>query len=77
MRINTSGINSFYKEIMPLPFIIKKYRSLGGELITLASDAHIPKNVANGFPQAIKMLTEIGFNSYYYYQNRKPKEVKI
>ena len=71
MEINTSGIGSFYGQLMPEPWIIKRFKEKGGYLITLGSDAHMSKNVGNGFDMAISLLKSYGFDSYYYFENRK------
>ena len=72
LEINTSGIGSFYGEYMPYESILRKYRELGGYLITLASDAHTADRVGNGFEEAAQMLKNIGFTNAYYYKKRMP-----
>lgn len=77
LEINTSGIGTPYNNFMPDEWIIKKFRDMGGRLITLGSDAHISANLGNGFDEAIKLLKKYGFTGYYYYENRKSTECKI
>jgi histidinol-phosphatase (PHP family) len=72
LEINTSGIGSFYGEYMPYESIVRKYRAMGGYLITLASDAHTADRVGNGFGEVAKMLKDIGFTNAYYYTQRMP-----
>ena len=72
LEINTSGIGSFYGEYMPYESILRKYRAMGGYLITLASDAHTADRVGNGFAEAARMLKDIGFINAYYYRQRLP-----
>lgn len=71
MEINTSGIGIAYESLMPDTWIIKKFKEMGGYLVTLGSDAHISENVGKGFDSAIALLKKHGFNGYYYYENRK------
>ena len=71
LEINTSGIGTFYGKLMPEEWVIRLYKELGGTLITLGSDAHVSNSVANGFEPAITLLTEIGYDGYYYYENRQ------
>lgn len=75
LEVNTSGINTAFNEFMPGYNIIKNYYDMGGRLITIGSDAHISANIGNGFYEAVKMLRDIGFKSYNYYEKRKPQEV--
>lgn len=77
LEVNASGINSFYGKLMPALEILKLYKNLGGELIALGSDAHVPQNIANGFPETMKLLKETGFNAHFYYQSRQPQRVSL
>lgn len=72
LEVNTSNVfpNSAYCEFMPCESIVRRYKELGGYLITLGSDAHIAENCANSFESAYKMLCEVGFENVYYYKNR-------
>ena len=57
--------------------IVKRYKELGGEFITLGSDAHRPGNVALGLEQAALMLQAAGFRYLTRYRRRKPDPIKI
>lgn len=73
LEINSSGIgNKTYNEFLPDKQIVKRYKELGGKLITLGSDAHTPERIANGFTELYIMLDELGFEYAYYFKNRKP-----
>lgn len=72
LEVNTSCLLSGYDELMPNTEILKKYRTLGGELITIGSDSHMPQKVGKDFGRARDMLLDIGFKYAYYYVNRKP-----
>ncbi len=63
--------------LMPDEWILRRYRELGGYLITLGSDAHIASNIAKGFDGALQTLRRLGFSHYYFYENRTPVAVKI
>ena len=49
-----------------------RYRELGGELLTVGSDAHTPGQVGGFFPQAAEILKSCGFRYYTVYHQRKP-----
>ncbi len=76
IEINTSGIS---KIGYPHPHIeaLKLYRQLGGEIITVGSDAHQKENIGYGFPQAEELLKEIGFHYYTVYKERKPEFIRL
>ncbi len=77
LEVNTSGIGTAYGELLPDRWIVKRYRELGGSLITLGSDAHVPENVGKGFDDALSFLRECGFESYCFYRERRPVFVSI
>lgn len=76
IEINTSSIK---KGMNPHPCmeVIKRYRELGGEIITVGSDAHAPEHVASDFNRAAEILTECGFKYYTIFQNRMPEFKRI
>lgn len=71
LELNTSEVGNI--GLMPDIEILKRYRSFGGELVTIGTDAHLTKNISHGFFEAIQALKDCGFNSYYYYKGRKPQ----
>lgn len=77
IEINTSsyryGINSVYPQLA----ILRRYRALGGEIITVGSDAHRAADVAGDFDKARRFLTEVGFDYICIFRDRKPKMIKI
>ena len=72
LEVNTSCVSegSGYCEFLPNEHIVKLYRSMGGYLVTTASDAHIAENCANAFDKVYDFLRETGFKNVYYYKNR-------
>ena len=57
--------------------MLKLYRSLGGEIVTVGSDAHAPGNVGKGVPQAFDLLREAGFRYVTVFRRRKPEFIPI
>ncbi len=55
--------------------ILKRYRELGGEIVTIGSDAHSARHIAKDFDRAIRTLKKEGFN-YYSVFNRKKVDFK-
>lgn len=70
LEINTSGLGSFYHQYMPDVSLIRDYKAMGGRLVTLASDAHVPQNVGNAFSEAKTVLQDLGFDSYCIFRKR-------
>ena len=73
LEVNTAGIRKGMLGPNPSPSIIKRYKQLGGKLITIGADAHLPEDVAADFDLLPSLLTDCGFNEFYVYKNRKPK----
>lgn len=72
LEVNTSCLGSGYDALMPNADILKRYRQLGGYLITVGSDAHRSERVAHGFEKTREILRELGFRNIFHYRKRIP-----
>lgn len=77
IEINTCGLRNNMKYPNPSPEILKMYKDLGGEIITVGSDAHSSKHVAWEFNIAESILKNCGFEYYTIFKNRKPDFLKL
>ena len=77
IELNTGGIGRGMKDANPCIAILKRYRQLGGEIITIGSDAHEPRHVATFFDRASQALEDCGFRYYCVYEKRVPHFVKL
>lgn len=77
LEINTGAIGYGLKELNPCTELLRRYRKLGGELITVGSDAHDPQSVARGFDRAAQILTDCGFRYYATFEKRTPEFHRI
>ena len=77
IEVNTAGLRYGLSSFHPLPDILKLYRFLGGEIITLGSDSHSPDTLGYEFKSALAMLSDMGFKYYTIYKDRKPIFIKI
>ncbi len=77
IEVNTSGYK--YGLGMPHPHIdiIKRYKELGGELITIGSDGHKPEHLAYDFNVIEQQLLAIGYKYYAIFRNRKPTMITL
>ena len=57
--------------------IIKRYKQLGGKIITIGSDTHKIEDLASDFDVAIDILKQAGFDEIAVYHKRKPDFIKI
>lgn len=77
IEVNTSGYRSGLSNPNPSFEIIKLYKELGGEIITLGSDAHKPQDIAYNFEKAIELIKACGFKYYSEFKNRRPEFIKL
>lgn len=73
LELNTGGFSYGLGEPNPCRDILKRYRELGGEILTIGSDAHKPERIAEGFDRAKGILTSCGFSHYTVFRGRKPE----
>ena len=77
IEINTSGLRQGVGMTMPHLDLIRRYRQLGGEIITIGSDAHFAEHVGLGVAESMELLRQAGFGYFTYYKERKPHFVPV
>ena len=77
LEVNTGGFRHGLGEPNPCIGILKRYRELGGEQITIGSDAHTPEYLAYEFHKTTALLRELGYRFYCVFQNRKPEQLPL
>ena len=77
LEVNTAGIRKKLGNPNPSAAVLKRYKELGGELITMGSDSHQSFSIGFAFGKTAALLRKIGFSHVAYYEKREPKFVKI
>ncbi|MFP4286110.1 MAG: histidinol-phosphatase HisJ family protein [Candidatus Izemoplasmataceae bacterium] len=77
LEINTSGIRYNLSTMHPSLTLLKRYKALGGTIITLGSDAHQVKDLQSNFDQAITILKAAGFNQITEFKRRIPTFIDL
>ena len=77
IELNTGGLAYGLKHPNPREDVIKRYRELGGEIITVGADAHKPERIAYEFSKAGEILKQCGFKYYTVFKDRKPEFIKL
>lgn len=72
LELNTAGWKYGLNFCHPHTDILKRYKELGGEIITIGSDGHRPEHIAYGFDRVGSLLKENGYYYYTEFKNRKP-----
>ena len=73
IELNTGGYKYGLDVPNPCGAVLNRYRELGGEILTLGSDAHTPEAIGYGFSHACTLLKSLGYTHYTIFQNRKPQ----
>lgn len=73
LECNTGGFHYGLGHPNPCEDILCRYRELGGELLTVGSDAHTPEYIGFAFDRTRELLKSCGFSYYTVYHQRLPK----
>lgn len=77
IEINTSAYKYGLGHAHPKLEVMKRYRELGGEIITIGSDAHKPEHLCYDFHLIPELLKSVGFRYYATFMNGKPIYEKL
>ena len=73
IELNTSSWKYGLTDTQPSRAILRLYKDLGGEIITIGSDAHATRQLGDHYADAIAILRdEIGFKTLCTYEHMKP-----
>src|SRR6056297_316847 len=78
IEVNTTG---YYIEEgnnpNPSVKVLKLYKELGGEILTIGSDSHTPDHLGYKFSETFDLLKDIGFEKLTTFKDMKPKFHKM
>ncbi len=77
LEINASGLRQAAREPYPHPAVVARYRALGGERITLGSDAHRAEHFAVGLGHVYRLAAATGWRRIHFRRGGAPVEVEI
>ena len=77
LECNTAGFKYGLGHPNPTEKILARYRELGGEILTLGSDAHAPEHIAYNFRETGEILKACGFRYYTIFKERKPEFLSL
>ena len=72
LEVNSAGLKYGLPFAHPHPDVLKRYRELGGEIITIGADAHKPEHIAYDFGKVEELLKACGFKYYTEFLKQKP-----
>lgn len=72
IEVNTSTVRYGLEGWMPSWKVLKRYRELGGEILTVGSDSHAPAHLGSHIPRAMSELRDFGFRYVCTFENMTP-----
>ncbi len=72
LELNMAGLKYGLPFAHPHPDVLKRYKELGGEIITVGADGHKPEHIAYDFHKVSDILKEAGFLYYAEFRERQP-----
>ena len=73
LEVNTRGFMDWKGRQEPEDWVLRRFYELGGRMITVGSDAHVPQAVGGCIDRAHEKLAELGFEGVTVFTNRKPE----
>lgn len=77
LEVNTAGFKYGLDRPNPSPQVLKRYRELGGERITIGSDGHKKEHLFYDFDKTEELLISLGFKYYEVFKKRKPVSIRL
>lgn len=75
LELNTRRLYTAPQAAYMLDTIYRRYKELGGSLVTIGSDAHRPDNIGWAIKDAMALVDRWGLRPVYY-ENRRPHDMK-
>ena len=76
IECSSAGLRKPVGELYPEPTLLGRFRAAGVP-VTLASDAHRPEEVGEGFPTAVAALRGAGYETLTRFSGRTPEQVPL
>ena len=76
-KINTGGYKYGLGQPHPHLDVLKAFKAMGGELITIGADAHAPEHVGFAFDRLSSVLEDLGFKYYTIFKAGKPHMIQL
>jgi len=77
LEINTSGLRQSPGEPYPALTVLRWFHELGGEILTVGSDAHHADDLGSGITEALAMAQEAGFRAIATFEERRVKWIDL
>lgn len=76
LEVNVSSYG-ILGDFLPDTEVLKRYREMGGYLLTVGTDSHVAQNAGKNYDIATEKLKELGFKNIFYYEKRNPHQITL
>lgn len=77
LEVNAGGLRKASQNLMPDPLILKWYAGMGGERLTIGSDAHAADQVGLHLDKALEAVRAAGLSHLTQFEGRKGHQIPI
>jgi histidinol-phosphatase (PHP family) len=77
LEVNTSGLRQGAGEPYPGLTVLRWYREIGGEIVTVGSDAHHADNLGAGIAETLDLVREAGFQAVASFEARRLRWIDL
>ena len=77
LEINSSGLRQAPAELYPGRTVLRWYREMGGEILTIGSDAHHVTHLGAGCAEAVDLARSVGFRAATLFHQRQLRWVDL
>jgi histidinol-phosphatase (PHP family) len=77
LEINTSGLRQAPAEPYPGRTVLDWYQELGGEILTIGSDAHHVAHLGAGCAEAAELARSVGYRAATVFEERQPRWIDL
>ncbi len=77
LEINTGALRQPLNKLSPEVDILRRYKELGGRLVSVGSDAHYAEHLAAGIEKAYEAALKADFKDIAFFQRRTPMLLRI
>jgi histidinol-phosphatase (PHP family) len=77
IEVNTITLRRSIQELSPSRTILDWFHELGGQWVTLGSDAHAPEKIGYRFQDALAAVQFAGFKHLASFEGRMPRAIQL
>lgn len=77
LELNVQMLHREYGQPSPTPEILRRFKELGGEIVTIGSDSHRAEAIGEGIAEGMQLLSDCGFSYFAFYKGRAPRMLRI